>query len=386
MVLDGRTAPGYVSFDDISDSLPRVFVDGTVAGAAADGLVFSEAAASGSEVRALGLVRFSGAGIRIGGVVENVLIDGSYIGLQSTGLPGGNGTGVLVEGTSNRIGHAGAAGAGIGLGNVISANTGDGIRLASGNFVRGNMIGTLASGGSDRGNGAYGVRVFGNDNLLGDLRPGAGNTISYNDGGGVHLAGNGNRLHGNNIGGSIDGSVGNPGHGVLVEGGLNQIGDELGQFPNRIQGSGSSGIRLGTPAHNGELNSVSGNTIRDNFGHGVHASHGEASSVEGNNIVANIGDGVRIDADAARAVVAGNQIGLRFTGSGVLLAEGNGGAGVRLAAERARVHGNQIGNNAGDGYVLARLAQARLRIVINRENQWISHYGVAVQIFTGRER
>src|SRR5690606_38123020 len=52
VVLDGRTAPGYVSFDDISDSLPRVFVDGTVAGAAADGLVFSEAAASGSEVRA----------------------------------------------------------------------------------------------------------------------------------------------------------------------------------------------------------------------------------------------------------------------------------------------------------------------------------------------
>ena len=96
------------------------------------------------------------AGVLIPGGVGNS-VSGSFIGLAAdgvTGLPNG-GSGVVIQG--------GAQGAGVGVhgGNVISGNPGDGVTVTGSvqAQIRGNLIGTSASGLSAVATAGYGVLV-----------------------------------------------------------------------------------------------------------------------------------------------------------------------------------------------------------------------------------
>jgi hypothetical protein len=123
----------------------------------------------------LGIIDYGGA-----------LIEGNYIGTDITGtmaLPTGNS---YPEGNNDGIWvHDGVTigGTAPGAGNVISGNSGIGIRIFGSNIrIEGNYIGTDTTGTIHLGNGSYGVlgQDGGTNNVVGGLAPGAGNIIAFN--------------------------------------------------------------------------------------------------------------------------------------------------------------------------------------------------------------
>src|ERR1700752_5382 len=136
VIIDGTTQSGYAG-------VPIIELDGSNAGDAASGLTIS---AGNSTVKGLVINRFSYFGILLQFVGQNV-ISGNYFGLDSTGsisLPLG-GASLYVSSSGNMIGGTTPADR-----NVISGLTNRGIYFqgndATGNLVKGNYIGTDASG------------------------------------------------------------------------------------------------------------------------------------------------------------------------------------------------------------------------------------------------
>jgi hypothetical protein len=137
-------------------------------------------------------------GIRIGSyeqITTGVKVQGNFVGLNAAGTAAiANSGGVsILSGNDNTIG-----GTSIGMGNVISGNTGNGVSIAgdselegdgTGNLVQGNLIGTNAAGTSAIGNSGIGVQISlgATGNTVGGSASGAGNTIAFNDGGGVSI-------------------------------------------------------------------------------------------------------------------------------------------------------------------------------------------------------
>ena len=151
------------------------------------------------------------------------VINGNYIGLGVAGLVafGNNGDGVDLKGDDNVVG-----GTAPGDRNVISANGNAGVLInGAGNRVEGNLIGLSANGTGAFGNGETGVSVSGDSNAIGGGGAGAGNVIS-NNGHGVLLGGSSNTVQGNLIGTNAAGTAdrGNNLSGVLVAGVDNVVG------------------------------------------------------------------------------------------------------------------------------------------------------------------
>jgi CSLREA domain-containing protein len=131
-------------------------------------------------------------GIRLGGggQTTNETVQGNYIGTNATGTAGLGGQGITTDnGASNLTIGGGAAGAG----NVISGGStaiflGDG---ASAVTIRGNKIGTDASGTQPIPNSGNGidVQVPGAGSVIGGINPGEGNTIAFNCGRGISIGG-----------------------------------------------------------------------------------------------------------------------------------------------------------------------------------------------------
>ncbi|MDJ0780924.1 MAG: right-handed parallel beta-helix repeat-containing protein [Desulfosarcinaceae bacterium] len=129
----------------------------------------------------------------------------NLIGLDAAGTVGvGNGVdGILLfNATLTLIGGQDA-----GMGNIIAANGGDGVRiekfgpnLAGGNILQGNVIGQDTVG-NPMGNATSGVFVFeASTNYIGGIQDGAGNTIAHNGDDGVTVAsGRMNAILGNAI-------------------------------------------------------------------------------------------------------------------------------------------------------------------------------------------
>src|SRR5262249_13114286 len=94
-------------------------------------------------------------------------------------------------------------GAVTGAGNVISGNTGDGLRInsgQSGTLVQGNMIGTNAAGNAALANGLNGVEIEGSNNTVGGTAIGGGNTFAFSQDLGISLSGGtGDGIHQNSI-------------------------------------------------------------------------------------------------------------------------------------------------------------------------------------------
>lgn len=125
----------------------------------------------------------SSHGLTVSG--SNTTVKGNYVGTDVTGqLARPNANGISVGGTGHQIGGAGA-----GEGNVVSGNTGYGIRVTgSGHTLTGNRIGVAADGASALGNGGQGITFNSSDSnpvFIGGTTPGAGNIIAHNGSQGV---------------------------------------------------------------------------------------------------------------------------------------------------------------------------------------------------------
>jgi parallel beta-helix repeat protein len=244
----------------------------------------------------------------------------------------GNGLdGVRVEqGQRNRIGGSGAV-----LGNVISHNGNNGIRLAGAaisNTIQGNFIG-LTDGVFDAGNQGHGIFLGdgSQQNRIGGLDAEAGNWIAWNRYSGIYMTGattHDNVLEGNVFGAPVHWGWEAPNghHGISVYDGAhhNTIGPD-----NIVVASTWSGVAV----VNSDDNVVSSNRVGTNASgaawgnryYGVAVVNGAGNSIFSNDIGFNgtqAGEaGVRVDGGLAGNPISANSI-HDHTGPGIQLVNG----------------------------------------------------------------
>jgi hypothetical protein len=269
VIIDGTTQPSG-----------SIELDGTSAGATANGL---DVQAGNSTIRGLAINRFAGNGILMevkgGDMVQQCFLGTDFGGTVALG---NNLNGILINNTTNNT----IGGTVAGTGNVISGNHANGVFIqgvsASGNMVQGNIIGTNLASMSAIPNTFDGVRIsLGASNVignsLGDLSPGARNTISGNGNDGVHIqsaSAINNVIVGNYIGVNSTGNaaLGNTVNGVELEGAVNTI---LGFTLVNVIGGNGVGITLDNGAqHNAVINNyvgvgADGSTPVGNLGQGI---------------------------------------------------------------------------------------------------------------------
>jgi len=200
------------------------------------------------------------------------IIQGNYVGT--------NAPGTAAIGNTNSGIYLRRAGQNSIVGNVVSGNTGfAGIALcgtptfcgggedtglssdASGNAIRGNIVGLTAAGTDPLRNAGYGVSLDGAPNtIIGGTAAGDPNVISSNGPAGVVIFGegaNGNLVRGNYIGTDITGTLDrhNNGPGVTIPAGSNNIisGTDAGLAPNVIMFNQGFGIHVGDASTNNKL-------------------------------------------------------------------------------------------------------------------------------------
>lgn len=193
----------------------------------------------------------SGTGNVISGNREGIEVEAdasvvvaNRIGLNAAGTAaiGNSGSGIRVYGPANSIGLPGQ-------GNVVSGNGSVGVYLdrdAVGTVVRGNRIGTDASGMVAIGNLSSGIRTYADDGTIGGAALGDGNLVSANrDGVEISFPATRVALLGNVIGLDAAGGALLPnGSGVRVFSNANVIGRP--GAGNVISGNNSAGIVLST--------------------------------------------------------------------------------------------------------------------------------------------
>jgi parallel beta-helix repeat protein len=203
---------------------------------------------------------------------------GNFIGTDATGtgsVPNGfAGVSFTTGASGNRLGDVQP-----GSGNLISGNGGHGVFVAdagtTGNIIRGNLIGTSATGAPALANAYSGVAIYSgaHGNVIGGAA-GARNVISGNTNYGIVIAGAGsdsNLVQGNTVGLNAvgNGAVPNGWQGVAIydSAALNQIGGVgLGES-NLIAGNALDGIALFDAST--RRNAFRANSIHDNGGAGI---------------------------------------------------------------------------------------------------------------------
>ncbi|HEX8456242.1 MAG TPA: Calx-beta domain-containing protein [Pyrinomonadaceae bacterium] len=261
---------------------------------------------------------------------SNNVVRGNYIGTDAAGaksIEGFNGTGITVNGTNNIVGGTTPADR-----NVISGN-GRAIGLDGGNKVRGNYIGTDATGAYAVPNNT-GIEVsFSSASIvvIGGTEPGARNVISGNQGDGIRFGNAGGTVQGNYIGTDATGSyaVGNN-YGIDIGASGSIIGGTTAEARNVISGN-NYGIDIG---------SSTTATIRDT----VIAGNYIGSNAGGNRPVPNVLAGINVGGSTQGARIGGTE-----AGQGNLIAF-NIGDGVALSIttisdSRVTVRGNSIFSN-----------------------------------------
>jgi hypothetical protein len=281
----------------------------------------------GASVAARNVVSGNGGyGIRLASNGTNVSVQGNYVGTDATGSSdlGNSLSGVLVGVGFKSI-----------FQNVISGNDQEGVHLtASNNFVQGNFIGTNAAGTAALANVGAGVLIGSNqtDNSVGGSTAAERNIISGNGAAGIELASasTGNPVRGNYVGTDASGTfaISNGGSGIKLTSTLgNTIGGSGAGEGNLISGNAANGIELSsasnvtvfgnrvgtqvdgaTPLGNGSSgivftssngNSIGSsgsfaNTIAFNTGAGVWVQSGIGNTIGGNSIHANGGLGIDV--------------------------------------------------------------------------------------------
>jgi hypothetical protein len=211
------------------------------------------------------------------------VVEGNYIGLNAAGdaaIPNGR-EGVFISTSSSEGTVAGnvVGGTEPGAGNVISGNKFDGLFIGSfqttGTVVKGNFIGTDATGSLSIPNSGDGLHVdFARNNVIGGSEPGARNVISGNGingggtgrGNGITLGGSGSVVRGNYVGVNAAGNAPIPNllHGVSVSGTNQAVGGVGAGEGNTIAFNGEDGIICAGSSSTG--NTFRGNSIFSNGG------------------------------------------------------------------------------------------------------------------------
>jgi hypothetical protein len=242
------------------------------------------------------------------------------------------------------------------LGNLVSANRGDGIEIedrSQNNSLNGNFVGTTADGDGALGNGGDGVWIVNaNNNSLTGCKFVNNpfvyyNVISGNRGNGLSVTNSNNTVvQGNFFGSGANNAtmVGNRLNGILVEG--TSAGTQVGgviPLGNVSGGNGANGIEV--------TDQASGFTTFNTFG-GLFAFGGAApngndgvliTSTGGDNLVrtnvmsGNTHNGIELAGDATGVTVDPNISGLTTKGNAILP---NGGDGLLIDGN---AHGNTIG-------------------------------------------
>ena len=320
--IDATTQPGYTG-------APIVELNGTSAGAGSGFVLRSP----NNSIRGFVINRFSGSALYDQG--SGIVIDGAsaignlitsnYIGTDLSGTSASQNVaqGVLIVGgaSGNIIGGDSMA-----QRNVISGNAIAGIRIADSpnNFVRGNYIGTDATGLADLGNAQDGIAIVfpaSTGNIIGGNLSGQGNLISGNNSVGVNVSSPSNFVLGNVIGLSANGNVlGNSGFGIALDNSDNTVGSS--SSTNVISGNGSGGIAVGANLLN---TTIIGNRI--------------GSSIDGTAARPNQGPGIRVQ---LTTTAASTTIGGSLPGESNLIS-GNNGNGIALNGNSTLVMGNRIG-------------------------------------------
>ena len=201
--------------------------------------------------------------------------------------------------------------------------------------VRGNYIGTKASGISILANDARGVssKQGAHDNVIGGAVAGAHNVIAGNGLSGVGILNpgtNGNIVRGNFIGISATGTaaVGNGNHGVGITDGAssNVIGGTIAGSRNVISGNGLNGIWITDTG-------TTGNTVLGNF---------IGTDKTGAADLGNLNNGILIDSGASNNLIGGTVPSARNVISGN---DSNGVAIEDVGTTGNKVQGNYIGTD-----------------------------------------
>lgn len=327
-------------------------------------------------------------------------VQGNYIGLDPAGqMAWSNGT----RGVDAGAPHCVIGGPAAGARNVISGHGGSGIYMvfATGTEVSGNYLGTDATGTNAVPNAA-GIETVGRSNVIGGATAAHRNIIAGNRNYGVYLGGTSATWHviqNNYVGLDAAGRAlpnGGPGSaGVFVLGGSNTL---LG---NVISGNGGHGIYLSSVAARGNV--VGGNLIGldpagtsacANAGNGIYLYGGASENliigvpfrnVIGGNAVVGVGIA---GTDCVDNVVQGNYIGTDLTGA---RAVSNWNAGVVLEdVAGAEVADNLIAGNRQAGVEIRGAASRDVLLTGNRigcsaaGTHAIPNAGAGVRILDGR--
>ena len=354
IIIDGTSEPDFAG-------TPVIELNGTSAGAGTDGLVLA-AGSTGSTVRGLTINRFGGSGIEV--LSNSNTVAGNLIGVNAAGTAASaNGWyGIYVSGTSNTIGGITA-----GSGNVISGNTLDNVRIEGGATsvtLQGNIIGLNAAATATVVNGGAGVYIATGSNTVGGSVAGARNVISGNADEGILIAGGAGStvVRGNYIGTDATGMValGNGSDGIHIQNAGNTIGGATAAERNVISGNTGDGIHL--LLGGADNNTIQGNYIGvnataalglGNHGQGILINIGpDNNTITGNVIGANFTGGIRLIGNGAdnttNNIIRGNWIGTDSTGT---LNLGNVLEGIAI---QNGATGTQIGGTAGgQGNVIA---------------------------------
>ncbi len=241
----------------------------------------------------------SGAGVllRSSGTNDNQIL-GNYIGINPAGTAARANVGPGVWITEGNVSFPGVAtDTTIGGGNVISGNSSHGVRVdpgGTGTIIRGNYIGTTASGTAAVANSGDGVYADADDAVIGGTGGGEGNLISGNTGDGVRLEREDQLVQGNLIGTDVTGllDVGNGGDGIDTGSGTtgSQIGGTSPGAGNTIAFNGGNGVVCREWA--GTLGSVVSNNIHSNDQLGINL-HPSGETVD----TVTLNDPADVDAD-----------------------------------------------------------------------------------------
>jgi hypothetical protein len=386
VIIDGYTQPGASPNSLLvgDNAVLLIQIDGSRLGSGATNDGF-DVNTNNSVILGLVIDHFGGAAIQVAGTGNT--IEGDFVGTDPTGAVAQGNSGlaaVLLRefSSSDLVSNNTIGGSTAAARNVISGNSGDGVRIdataGTGNVIQGNYIGTNASGTAALPNGDFGIISSLSQTLIGGLTAATRNLVSGNAHGGIYLEGNQNVVEGNYIGTDATGTraVGNGADGgIAVHDSNNTIGGITPAAGNLVSGNAGPGIDLSAALSPlPDNNFVFGNDIGTddtgtqplgNSGPGIDllvASNnviGGTGSGEANLIAANGGDGISVKGllesgtfhDSTGNRIAGNLIGTDVSGTKAL---GNAGAGVSIQNTNGNTVGpdNVISGNGTSGVAL----------------------------------
>jgi parallel beta-helix repeat protein len=352
LTIDGTTQAGYTT-------TPLIELNGTAAGNS-PGLYI---AASNSAVKALAINRFNGDGILLSNGGGGNVITNCFIGTDTTGTidRGNTGNGITISNSDNNL-----IGTTTTTRNLISGNNSNGVSIfngATGNSVRGNLIGTNLAGTTALANNGSGVSINAAGNIIGGAGATQRNIISGNGSSGIAINGatsTGNTIKGNYIGTNLAGTAAVPNASTGIRN-INAANTVIGGAPaaerNVISGN-ARGISIeGATAtgcfivNNYVGTNAAGTAAVPNAQSGVDI-YSPNNSIKLNVISGNGSNGFTISGSTGGNIVQGNYIGTNAAGtaaisnasSGVSITDSsNNTIGGSLAAERNLISGNVRG-------------------------------------------